>query len=253
MRCPLNIRSCTNVAAVFLMLGASHAQAGIVTSTFDTDTDGWTMFQNAGPQFGWIATGGNPGGHIGATDQTSDWAYVQAPAKFLAPAQYGGTLSFDLRVESLAQPVGFPGIFNVRVGLQGAGFTLINEGALPTLSWTNYSFTLDGTTGWRKLFPTSLNPSALSQNYSSSAPLATEAEMQAVLAGLTRLVIATDYTLASTDSNVPQVDRTYLDNVRLSTVDAVPEPSSLLMFSMGTCLAAISASRRRNRGLGGRA
>ena len=67
------------------------------------------MFQNAGPQFGWIAAGGNPGGHIGATDQTSDWAYVQAPSKFLVPAQYGGTLSFDLKVESLDNPRDFLG------------------------------------------------------------------------------------------------------------------------------------------------
>lgn len=243
MTCQLFYRPRTSVMAVFsLLLAASCAQAGIVTSTFDTDADGWTMFQNAGPLFGWVATGGNPDGHIGATDQTSDWAYVQAPSKFLAPAAYGGTFSFDLKVQSLDQPVGYSGIFNVRVGLQGAGFTLINEGALPTLSWTNYSFTLDGTSGWRKFFSTPQIPSPLSQNYSSSAPLATQAEMQAVLAGLTRLVIATDYTLASTDSNVPQVDRTYLDNVRLTTV---PEPSSLVLFSIGSCLAAIGASRRR--------
>ena len=195
-----------------------------VTSTFDTDKDGWTVFQNTAVNFDWIAVGGNPAGHIGATDNTADWAYVQAPSKFLTPAEYDGTFSFDLRADNLNQPAGFPGIFNVRVGLQGAGFTLINEGPLPTTSWTNYSFNLNETSaaGWRKF-------SNLSQNYSPLAPQATQAEMQSVLDGLTRIVIATDYTLASTDSNVPEVDRTYIDNVRLSTV---PEPATLLLVSV---------------------
>ena len=195
-----------------------------VTSTFDTDKDGWTVFQNTAADFDWIAVGGNPAGHIGATDNTADWAYVQAPSKYLTPAEYDGTFSFDLRADNLNQPAGFPGIFNVRVGLQGAGFTLINEGALPTTSWTNYSFTLNETSaaGWRKF-------SNLSQNYSPGSPQATQAEMQSVLDGLTRIVIATDYTLASTDSNVPEVDRTYIDNVRLSTI---PEPATLLLVSV---------------------
>lgn len=226
MRCVAfgtGLRGAAVAAIVTTFLMGTCAKADI-TSTFDTDKDGWTLFQNSGPNFDWIAVGGNPAGHIGATDNTSDWAYVQAPSKFLTPAQYNGTFSFDLRVDNLNQPVGFPGIFNVRVGLQGAGFTLINEGALPTTSWTGYSFTLNETSaaGWRKF-------SNLSQNYSPGAPQATQAEMQSVLAGLSRIVIATDYTLASTDSNVPEVDRTFIDNVRLSTV---PEPATLLLVSV---------------------
>jgi hypothetical protein len=208
-----------------------------VISTFDTDLDGWTLFQNSGPNFDWIAVGGNPAGHMGATDNTADWAYVQAPAKFLGPALYDGTFSFDLKHDNLEQPAGFPGIFNVRVGLQGAGLTLINEGAAPTLEWVNYSFTLNETSaaGWRKF-------SDLSQNYSPAAPQATQAEMQSVLAGLTRIVIATDYTLASTDSNVPEVDRTYIDNVRLTVV---PEPTSLALIALVTLAATFSTRRQR--------
>ena len=126
------------------------------------------------------------------------------------------------------------------MGFQGAGLTLINEGALPTTSWQNYDFLLNETSAsnWRKF-------SNLSQNYSLGAPLATQAEMQAVLAGLTRFVIATDYTFASTDSNVPQVDRTYIDNVRLSTATTVPEPSSLVLLGTSACLISLLAARRR--------
>lgn len=232
------------MAAFSVLLAASSARAGVVESTFDTDADGWTLFQNAGAPFGWIAAGGNPNGHIGATDKTNDWAYVQAPSKFLVPAEYDGTFSFDLRLDNLQQPVGFPGIFNVRVGLEGAGLILINEGALPTTSWQTYSFALNApAAGWRKF-------SGFSQNYSGAAPLATEQELRDVLAGLTRLIIATDYTLASIDSNVPQIDRTYLDNVRLSTVSpaiaAVPEPASLAIWGIGA-VGMVFAARRRRR------
>lgn len=237
----------TRLVAMALMLWASGAARADVISTFDSDLDGWMLFQNAPPDFEWIAAGGNPDGHLGATDNTSDWGYVQAPPKFLTPAQYDGTFSFDLKVESLEQPTGFPGIFNVRVGLQGGGLTLINEGALPTLDWVNYSFTLNESSGagWRKF-------SDLSQNYSGLAPLATQAEMQAVLAGLTRIVIATDYTLASTDSNVPEVDRTYIDNVRLST-PPVPRRASAALLSpaslalLGTGLSCLGILRLRCR------
>ncbi len=222
-----------------LIAGLTTCALGDVISTFDTDKDGWTLFQNAGPSFDWIASGGNPAGHIGATDNTSDWAYVSAPSKFVTAAQYNQTFSFDLRHDNLQQPVGFPGIFNVRVGLQGAGFTLINEGALPTLNWVNYSFPLNESSaaGWRKF-------SNLSQNYSAGAPLASQAEMLAVLAGLSRIVISTDYTLASTDSNVPQIDRTYIDNVLLTTTET-PEPATFAMLGFG--LAVWGMMRRRHK------
>ena len=225
------------VAALIVASVGSTGMADVV-STFDTDKDGWTLFQNAGPNFDWIASGGNPGGHIAATDNTSDWAYVKAPDKFLAPALYGGTFSFDLKHDNLQQPVGFPGIFNVRVGLQGAGITLINEGGLPTLQWQNCSFLLEesAAAGWRKF-------SNLSQNYSAAAPLATRAEMESVLLGLSLLVIATDFTLASTDINVPEIDRAYIDNVRLTTV---PEPASCLMVGSGLAAWALLTRRKRS-------
>lgn len=230
------LRGATAAAMVTTFFLGACAKADVI-STFDTDKDGWTVFQNTAVDFDWIAVGGNPAGHLGATDNTADWAYVQAPSKFLTPAEYDGAFSFDLRVDNLNQPAGFPGIFNVRVGLQGAGLTLINEGALPTTSWMNYSFTLNETSaaGWRKF-------SNLSQNYSALAPLATQAEMQSLLADLSRIAIATDYTLASTDSNVPEVDRTYFDNVRLSTI---PEPATLLLVSVGLVASHLTVRKRQ--------
>jgi hypothetical protein len=65
--------------------------------------------------------------------------------------------------------------------------------------------------------------------------------MQSVLAGLSRIVIATDYTLASTDSNVPEVDRTYIDNVRLSTV---PEPATGALVFAALVAAALNIRKK---------
>lgn len=223
-----------------MVLMGTSARASVI-STFDTDADGWTTFQNPGAPFGWLSSGGNPDGHLFATDKSLVWAYVQAPAKFLAPAPYGGAFSFDLRVDNLETPVGFPAIFSVRAGLQGAGFTLINEGGLPTTSWKNYSFTLDETSGsgWRKF-------SNLDQPYVVSAPLASQAEMQLVLANLTRIVIASDYTANAIDNNIPgaALDTTHLDNVQIASAAAVPEPTSitlcwvLLCAGLGYCVLA---------------
>ncbi|MGL4513265.1 MAG: laminin B domain-containing protein [Lacipirellulaceae bacterium] len=218
-----------------VVMGLSQAK-GDVISTFDIDADGWTLFQNAGAPFGWVSSGGNPGGHITATDKTNDWAYVQAPAKFLAPALYGGVFAFDLRVDNLDAPPSFPGLFNVRVGLQGAGLTLINEGPLPTTSWNSFSFALDEAagSGWRKF-------SNLSQNYSAGAPQATQSEMLAVLAGLTRVVIATDYTNAALDSVNQPIDQIFIDNVRLSEV---PEPAAAAILA-SVCAALCSSRKHR--------
>ncbi|MEQ1904216.1 MAG: PEP-CTERM sorting domain-containing protein [Pirellulaceae bacterium] len=230
------------VLAMFVSCQVLPLQAHAdVVSTFDANLEGWTQFQNSGPNFSWIASGGSPAGHLGVTDNTNDWAYVQAPSSYLTPARYNGTFSFDLKHDNLQEPPGYPGIFNVRVGMQMAGLTLINEGALPTLSWARYSFLLNESAGagWRKF-------SNLSQNYTTAAPLATLAEMQSVLGGMSRLVIATDSTWASTASNSTQIDRTYIDNVRLTTV---PEPSGLTLLGIGSVLCL--ASRRRSRTLRG--
>lgn len=72
--------------------------------------------------------------------------------------------------------------------------------------------------------------------------------MNTVLSGLSRIVIATDYTYASLDggfTQANQVDRTYLDNVSLSTPDVVPEPTSLALLGMGACAVAAGGVRRR--------
>jgi hypothetical protein len=172
------------LAAISVQVPSDLAEAAVL-STFDTDDEGWTTFQNADTEIGYSAIGGNSGGHITTIDQDSGWTYVQAPDPFLVPAMYDGSLSFDLRVFT-SDPVNWPIEFGVRTSLVGNGLTLINELAVPDGTWTNYSFTLNETAGWR-IFPD------LNQNYSVGALQPTQSQMQGVLENLSGLFIATDY------------------------------------------------------------
>jgi hypothetical protein len=224
------------VAALSLSLAATAASATSVVSTFDSDADGWTSFGNGGTVVSWSSAGGNPGGQIGMSDVTGDWGYFQAPSQFLGPAEYGGTLSFDLRHTNSA-PTAFPVQYRVRVGLQGNGVTLISESLLPTQDWLNYAFSLTETAGWRVF-------GNLGQNYSTGAPMVTQAGMQAILANLTRIVIAADYTDGCTLCGPPSTETTYLDNVRID-VAAIPLPATLPLLLLGAGALALAGRRRR--------
>jgi hypothetical protein len=186
------------------VLGFSSTSFG-ADSTFDSDNEGWVSFQNGGAVVVHVATGGNPGGFISSVDISDDWGYVLAPITFNAPALYGGELTFDLRAFT-SEPVSWPIIFDVRVGLVGDGLTLINESTTPTGQWTGFSFALDENSGWRKF-------SSLDQNYTTGAPVPTQAEIQGVLANLTGVYIAADYTNGTTDEGVTET--TEIDNVRI--------------------------------------
>jgi hypothetical protein len=233
-----SVRAALLVAAALPILFTTSAATAGVVSTFDVDAEGWTTFQNGGASVQYFPSGGNPGGYIGATDNTSDWAYLQAPSKFLVPAGYNGTLSFDLRIFN-SDPAGFPNVYSVRVGLQGAGLTLINESVFPTTDWLNYSFNLNETSGWR-IF------SDLSQNYSAAAPAPTQSQMQAVLQNITLLVIATDYSNGDLADN-SAIDTTNLDNVQLSTAAQTPLPAALPLFATGLGLLGFTAHRRKRK------
>lgn len=175
-----------------------------VVESFDAGDGGWVSFQNGGEPVSYHTFGGWPGGFISVIDATDGWAYLQAPSQFLAHDAYGGQLSFDMKVTWDGRPYDY----YVRVGLQGAGLTLINEVPGPSDNWPrgHNKVLLDETSGWR-IF------SDLSQDYSAAAPVPTKAEMQAVMADLDGLYISSDYYDGTVATGVN--DETNLDNVRL--------------------------------------
>jgi hypothetical protein len=141
------------------------------------------------------AAGGNPGGHISATDPSINSFFFAAPAKFLGDqsAAYGNALQFDLRLE---------GIFDFEEGvdlvLVGGGQTVVREAGLnPGPDWRTFSVVFTES-GWRKNTPTGAETSP--------------AEFQAVLGSLTALYIIGEF-----QNGV--VETAHLDNVIL-----VPEP-----------------------------
>lgn len=217
-------------AAALVALTASSALAA---GAFDAGTEGWTSFGNSTAPV-WNAGGGNPGGYLSVVDGDDGWAYLSAPATYLAPISTGGTFSFDLRHS--APTTRYPFLYDVRVALSGAGINLISESVRPTLDWASYSFNLDLSGGWRI-------HSSLANNYNPANPLPTLSQFQSVLGSLTGVYISADYTNGT--SLVGVTDITQIDNVRLTGLTAVPEPATWAMLLMG--FGGLGAMIRRRR------
>lgn len=194
---------------------ASAASASItVSSTFDTNTDGW-LLTGDGTGLTWTDAGGNPDGFIEARDRGagSIWGFA-APAKFLGDksAFVGGMLQWDLiELASPGSPNNHPD-----VTLFGSGMTIVvDAGENPATTWTSYSVPLSTDADWRM---GSLNGSVV-----------TEEQFEMVLASLTGMVIRGEFRSVGGD-------RSGLDNVVM-----IPAPASLAMLGA----AGLAATRRR--------
>jgi gliding motility-associated-like protein len=136
---------------------AFSAQAQI-TSTFDTDADGWTAAYTGGTTatFNHQSSGGNPDGFVsvapptaGGTINTSFAWYWNAPAQFFGnyDFSYGSNFKVDLQ-QSVA------GTDNTQSDIiiySGGNSIHYNFPTKPAVSpaWSSYSIALDETTGWR--------------------------------------------------------------------------------------------------------
>ncbi|MEZ4944846.1 MAG: gliding motility-associated C-terminal domain-containing protein [Cyclobacteriaceae bacterium] len=178
-----------------------------ITSTFNSNAQGWTTPMDADATIGYSTTGGNPNGHVFGTPYFINLGagsiyfnfYFVAPSGYLGnrSAYYNGTLRYDIQQST-------SGIANQYAEVtiaSGAGVTLYyyptvsNQPSSPPL-WSTFIVIMNNTLGFWKTAD------------SPSGPLATELQIQNVLSDLTSLQIRGLYRDANTTNR--------LDNVALS-------------------------------------
>ncbi|MGB1250988.1 MAG: laminin B domain-containing protein [Candidatus Promineifilaceae bacterium] len=185
-------------------VGQSHSAC---TSDFSEGADGWYGSGDAEKIPTYIATGGNPGGHLQLEDMTAGqlW-YWNAPTKYLGDASsaYGHNLKFDLSQSHADRQIDGPDVILNASTMQLHFDTAYN----PNTTWTSYTVPLMETTGWVV-------------NGLNRAP--TSAEFQAVLADLQGLRIRGEYRSGP--------DSSRLDNVVFETAGCAEQ--SLYIVVLG--------------------
>ena len=182
-----------------------------ITSTFDTDADGWTFSNNGTPvTVNYNASNGNPGGYASVTYSSNTGAASQgwfAPANFLGPQalrSYGMNLRFDLQQSFAGTNSNLYG--DVRIGAPGfyVIFSLPVKPAV-TPAWSSYTIKLDETVGWR------VN--------AISGPLATRADIIRALTNIGTIEIRGTY--ITNAANVVGIDNVILEQKPLDPAPAV--------------------------------
>ena len=191
------------VIGVIVLVGVSFeanvTETIIASSTFDSDDEGWTVYDIYLDDYwngttyipDYIASGGNPGGYISEDDPSTDTYFFSAPAKFLGDVEiaYHGCLSFDLYVTGDGGPIIETGI---DVVLIGADLVICFDTPPAEETWSSQTVLLEVEAGWVKW---------------NEDPV-TEDDMRSVLASLDYLLIRGDHITLGMDTG-------RLDNVIL--------------------------------------
>ncbi len=206
-------------ALILLPFLTTLTQSQVVTSFFESSSEGWAIANNGGstsPDY--TTTDGNPGGAIFDTDAQGGiaWFFV-APAKFRGDHsdKFDKLFRFDIRQEQNSSGSQFGGNDIV---LNGNGLSLRldigNDGASgnpPVGQWTDYEFFFNESEGWK---------------HAGSGAAADNADIQSALSAIDDLWIRGEFLSGPIGG-----DTAYLDNVEMG-VSAVPEPSSLILSSL---------------------
>lgn len=214
------IRTIAVLAAASVAGLASASQS--ISSTFDTDAEGWG-FLNDARLFTWTGDLGNPAGAIRATDLSDGriW-YFSASSEYLGNRSnfYGGLITWEIAGITGNQTT-LPGRADVM--LSGNGITIgIDAGVQPVNGqWTTWWVDVHETTDWRIV--TSVANGTLGSEASSF-------EIESVLADLTGLYIRGEYTNGA--------DSAAIDNVLFAPI---PTPGAIAVLG----LAGVAMGRRR--------
>jgi hypothetical protein len=210
-------RRATVIAVIGLGLATAPAGAAtMVSSTFDTDTDGWGqrvidcnfgqggLVIVGGPAPTWLHGGGNPAGFARlAAPADNWWSYWTAPLKFRGnqSASLGGSLFFDLRSDVPLEHAHTCSGFVGDVELTGASRKLEYDVPGPTMragAWHRVQVPWSAA-GWRY--------------FGGQLPVS-DADFAAVVGSLEQVRIRAEWSFAA---NVDD-----LDNVMLQSADTAP-------------------------------
>lgn len=193
----------TYLLVVILML-ACISLHGQITSTFNSNAEGWTTPNDADGTITYAAAGGNPGGLVsgspfvlvlGATTLYVPFDFV-APGTYLGnrSSYYNGTLRYDIQQST----TGAPNQYAEVTIANSLGITLYYFPATPNQpaaapAWTTFSVTLNNALGYWKT------------TNSATGSAATEAQVLNVLTDLSSLQIRGLYRDANTTNRLDNV------------------------------------------------
>ncbi len=207
--------------SILLALLIVSAQAQI-SSTFNTDADGWTFLDSSPLTVNHNPSNGNPGGYVSVTYSSNTTSVSEswfAPAKFLGShlvRSFGENFRFDLQ-QSPAGTVS-PNKGDVRIENGGVAivFSLPVKPAVAP-AWSSYTIKLDETGGWRL--------------GSLTGAAATRTQIIHVLSNITSLEINGSY--ITNASNVSGIDNVVLEQ-KAATIAPVISSISPVTGPIGT-------------------
>lgn len=199
--------------ALILLVGfyiTTHAQ---ITSTFDTDADGWTFYHGPTGTFSSVnhsASGGNPNGHISVTYSsqinTSAVQYWIAPAKYLG-SKVAQCLDMNLKLDLQQSVAGTNSSTRGDIRIKnGSSILVLTFSSKPAVApaWSSYSIPLNETGGWQ---------------WGSLGPVATRDQIKSVLSNITAIEINGTY--AANASYLSGLDNVVLEERALPPAPAV--------------------------------